>query len=131
MSIGDLEYKALAQSGFTGSIDDMRRKYFAVMSQPGRSMLVGGGGIEAGVIASDRDLIGSDSGVPWVTGTQIAPDHWFARLEDMIDPRTYEPTRAAMMKTIARLEAPVRDALLSEFRYQCAGAVAPADVFGA
>lgn len=86
-----------------------------------------GGNLLCGGDSSDRNLVGTTSGVPWVIGAQHSPDHWFTSLSGMVDPVTLEPTFAAAQKRIAPLTVPVLDALLSSYRWPCAGALAPAE----
>jgi hypothetical protein len=88
-----------------------------------------GGNLLCGGDPSDRNLVGTTSGVPWVIGTQQAPDHWFSDLSEMIDVNTYEPTFAAAQKRIAPLSVPALDALLSGYRWPCAGALTPGNWF--
>lgn len=85
----------------------------------------GPGGVRGGnLLCGGRDRDRSFDGIV-NAGIERYPEYWFKKLEDMVDPLTYEPTRAAMLKQIAPLKVPALDAILSEYRFQCAGAVAP------
>lgn len=89
----------------------------------------GTGGVRGGnLLCGGRDV---DRNLETFTnsGTERFPSFWFARLEDMIDPLTYEPTRKAAMKPIAPLNVNALDFGLSTHRFQCAGAVALRTIF--
>lgn len=40
MSTGDLEYRTLVENGFSGTLDDMRLKFYSVMATPGSSFVI-------------------------------------------------------------------------------------------
>lgn len=89
----------------------------------------GVGGVRGGNLlcgGRERDRTFQDIPNP---GTERFPSFWFNSLDQIIDRRTYEPKRVAMLKPIAPLNVSALDALLSGYRFPCAGAVAPSDLF--